>query len=199
MELNPTLAASHAHFAWYVVLFDRWDEGYASMRRAQEVDPLTPLWPAWQGSLYWWVGRSAEAIPECQKSLQLNPNFPVALSILGRAYSDTGRHEEAIAAQEKAVALNHSYLWSLGYAYARAGRRADALKTAAEIKNSEGARYELAMIYAALGDNEEAIRSLQTAYEQGKLSPWARNLHVFAPLRNDPRFQDLLRRMNLPT
>ena len=199
MELNPALPASHAHYAWYVVLFDRWDEGFASMRRAQEADPLAPLWPAWQGSLYWWVGRSGEAIQECQKSLELNPNFPVALSILGRAYSDTGRHAEAISAQEKAVALNSSYLWSLGYAYARAGRRADALRTAAEIKSTQGDRYELAIIYAALEDKEQAIRSLQTAYERGKISPWVRNLHVFAPLRYDARFQELLRRMNLPS
>jgi len=198
LELNPALPASHAHYAWYVVLFDRWDEGYASMKRAQEIDPLAPLWPAWQGSLYWWVGRSAEAIPECEKSLELNPNFPVALSIIGRAYSDTGQHAKAIAAQEKAVALNSSYLWSLGYAFARAGRRDDALSTAAKIKSTQGDRYELAIIYAALGDKEEAIRSLQTAYDQGKLSPWIRNLHVFEKLRTDARFQDLVRKMNLP-
>ena len=199
MELNPALAESHAHYAWYVVLFDRWDEGFASMRRAQEVDPLAPLWPAWQGSLYWWVGRSAEAVGECKKSLGLNPEFPVALSILGRAYSDTGRHQEAIAAQEKAVALNSSYLWSLGYAYARAGRRADALKAIEDIKRTQGDRYEIAIIHAGLGDREEALRSLETSYERGKLSPWIRNLHVFTSLRADPRFQDLLRRMNLPS
>ena len=198
MELNPTLAAADAHYAWYVVLFDRWDEGFAYMKRAQEVDPLAPLWPAWQGSLYWWVGRSSEAIPECQKSLELNPNFPVALSVLGRAYSDTGRHDEAIATQRKAAAINSAYLWSLGYAYARAGKRTDALRTVEEIKRTQGDRYELAVIHAALGDNEEALRSLETSYEQGKLSPWVRNLHVFAHLRNDPRFQELLRKMNLP-
>ena len=199
MELNPTLAAADAHYAWYVVLFDRWDEGFAYMKRAQEVDPLAPLWPAWQGSLYWWVGRSGEAIPECKKALELNPNFPVALSVLGRAYSDTGKHEEAIAAQQKAAALNSSYLWSLGYAYARAGQRSDALRTAQEIKRTQGDRYELAVIYAALGNNEEAIRSLETSYEQRKLSPWVRNLHAFANLRNDPRFQELVRKMNLPS
>lgn len=199
MELNPTLAAADAHYAWYVVLFDRWDEGFAYMKRAQEVDPLAPLWPAWQGSLYWWVGRSGEAIPECKKALELNPNFPVALSVLGRAYSDTGKHEEAIAAQQKAAALNSSYLWSLGYAYARAGKRTDALRTAQEIKRTQGDRYELAVIYAALGNNEEALGSLETSYAQGKLSPWVRNLHVFANLRNDPRFQELVRKMNLPS
>ena len=197
-ELNPTLAAAHAHYAWYVVLFDRWDEGFASMRQAQEVDPLGQLWPAWQGSLYWWSGRYDEAIRECQKSLALNPNFPVALSVLGRAYSDKGLHKEAIAAQEQAVAGNSEYLWSLGYAYARAGRREDALRVASEFKNKHVDRYEVATIYAALGDKEETLRSLQTASDRNDLSPWARNLQVFASLREDPRFKELFQRMKLP-
>jgi tetratricopeptide (TPR) repeat protein len=197
-ELNPALAPSHAHYAWYVVLFDRWEEGFASMRRAQEVDPLAPLWPAWQGSLYWWVGRYDEAIRECQKSLELNPSFPTALSILGRAYSDKGMHDEAIAAQEKAVALNRSYLWGLGYAYARAGRRADALRIATEYKGTTGDGYQSATIHAALGDTEGALRALQEASERGEISPWIRNLRVFAPLRDDPRFQDLARSMKVP-
>jgi TolB-like protein/tRNA A-37 threonylcarbamoyl transferase component Bud32/Tfp pilus assembly protein PilF len=198
IELNPSLPDSHAHYAWYVVLFDHWEEGFASMRRAQEVDPLAPLWPAWQGSLYWWIGRHDEAIRECQKSLELNPNFPTALSIKGRAYSDKGMHEEAIAAQEKATALNRSYLWGLGYAYARAGRRGDAVRIAMEYKGSPGDGYESATIYAALGDKEGALRELEAASERGEISPWMRNLHVFAPLRDDPRFKDLARRMKLP-
>jgi TolB-like protein/Tfp pilus assembly protein PilF len=199
MELNPALPASHAHYAWYVVLFDRWEEGFASMKRARAVDPLAPLWPAWQGSLYWWIGRPDEAIRECQKSLELNPNFPTALSILGRAYSDKGMHKEAVAAQEKAAKLNRSYLWSLGYAYARAGRRADALKIAMDYAGTPGDGYESASIYAALGDTEGALRALEAASERGEISPWMRNLHVFAPLHNDSRFRDLVRAMKLPT
>jgi serine/threonine protein kinase/tetratricopeptide (TPR) repeat protein len=198
IELNPTLGPAYAHYGWYLVLFDRWEEGFTAMRHAQEVDPLAPLWPAWQGSMNWWSGRNDEAIKECQKSLGLNPKFPVAWSVLGRAYSDTGMHDEAIAAQEKAVAGNSSYLWSLAYAYARAGRRGDALKAAAEFQLSQGDSYELSIVYGALGDKEEAIRSLQKAYDAGKISAWVRNLHALAFLRDDARFQDLLRRMKLP-
>jgi len=77
--------------------------------------------------------------------------------------------------------------------------RTDALRTAEEIKRTQGDRYELAAILAARGNNEEALRSLETSYEQRKLSPWVLNLHVFFYLRNNPRFQELLRKMNLPS
>ena len=77
--------------------------------------------------------------------------------------------------------------------------RTDALRTAEEIKRTQGDRYELALIHAALGNNEEALRSLETSYEQRKLSPWVPNLHVFGHLQNDLRFKELLRKMNLPS
>ncbi len=200
IALNPTLAQAYAHYGWYLILFDRWDEGFDSMKRAQEVDPLTPLWPAWQASLYWWSGRHDEAIREAQKSLALNPRFPVALSVLGRAYSAKAMHKEAIAAQEKAVALNPAYGWSLAHAYALAGRRDDAMRVAAEFRAKQGDTWGLALVYAALGAKEEALKSLEGAFEQhdGNL-PWVRNLPAFAALRNDVRFQALLRRMHLPS
>lgn len=201
LELNPALAQAYAHYGWYLVLFDRFDEALASVRRAQEVDPLSPTWPAMQAFMYCGIRRYDEAIREAQKSLELNPKFPLAFHVLGIAYSGKGMHEEALAAHERAGAFSPGFKWGLGYTYALIGRRADALRIAAELPPTRVNTLNRAYIYAALGDRDGAFRWVQAAYEQrhGEI-PWIRNNPVLAPLlRDDPRFADLVRRMKLPS
>lgn len=200
IELNPTLARAHAHYAWYLVLFDRWDEAFASMRRAQEVDPLTPLWPAWQSWLYWAAGRHDEAIREAEKSLELNPSFPTGLNILGFAYSAKGMYEEALGVQRKAGTGNPALMWSQGLTYALAGRRDDARRILAELERTGGDTLRVAQIHLTLGARDEALRWLEAAYEERNSNvPWIGITPSLRPLRNDPRFADLLRRMKLPS
>ena len=198
LELNPSLASTHAQYAMYLNLFGRQDEALAEMKRAKQVDPLTPTWTAWLGDLHWAVGEYDEAIEELQKSLELDPDFPWAFRMLGFAYARKGMYEEAIAAHQKAVAANPGWKWALAHTYALADRREEARQIAAEIEaenNPRNAR-SLAKIYTALGEKDEAFRWLETAYEY-RLSPWLM-IPPFEPLRDDPRLQDLLRRMNLP-
>jgi TolB-like protein/Flp pilus assembly protein TadD len=198
LELNPALAQAHAHYGWYLVLFDRTDEALASVRRAQEVDPLTPLWPAMQALMYAETDYD-EALREAQKALELNPTFPLALHALGMAYAGKGLYEQALAAHEQAGALVPGFRWGVAYTYALMGRREDALRIATELAPTRVNTMNLARIYAVLGDRDEAFRWLEAAYDQrhGNL-PWIRNYSVLAPLRDDPRFAELVRRMNLP-
>jgi len=194
-ELNPNLAMNHYHYAWYLALFGRLDEAIVEHKRAQELDPLTPLHTTWLGGLYWIVGDYEKAIEEVQKVLELNPDNRSALHVLGNALADAGKYEEAIAAHQKT-----GVLWALGRTYALAGRRDEAQKILAELEKKEatpGVAFGLAKLYTALGEKDEAFRWL--AYEQPAYSvPWVRVSRWSRPLRDDPRFKDLLQRWNLP-
>jgi len=176
------------------------DEALAEHKRAQELDPLTPLHTAWLGGLYWIWGRYNEALEEVQKALELSPDSWNGLLVLGYLYADMGMYEEAIEVSQKAAALYPELRHLLGQAYARAGRRDEALKILAELEKEEVDPYGalgLAELYTALGNKDEAFRWLNYEHPHAWV-PWIRTNPPFKPLRDDPRFKDLLRKMNLP-
>jgi tetratricopeptide (TPR) repeat protein len=202
LELNPNLTLTRAHYSWYLNLFGRTDEALAEMRRVQEVDPLTPLWPAWQGSQYLWAGQYEEAINEVRKSLELDPDFAIGLSALGSAYAEKGMYEEAIKTHQRAAQLSRDGKSALGLTYALAGRQDEARLVLAELEADSTLwdTWFIAQIYAILGQKDEAFRWLEAAYgpPHHPYVPWIRHAPAFKPLHDDPRFGDLLRRMNLP-
>lgn len=140
----------------------------------------------------------------------MDPNFLLVNQDLARVYSAKGMHKEAIAQLQKSndllggnpggIATNEAWL---GYAYGLAGRRQDALKIVDTLKNRSRRMYvsplSIALVYAGLGDKDKAFQWLDKAYNEHsgdmnllKVNP------TWDPLRSDPRFQDLLRRMNFP-
>ncbi len=200
LELNPSLAMIHYHYAWYLVLFGHMDEAIKEHKRARELDPLNPLHTAWLGGLYWYGGRYDEAIEEAQKSLELNPDYDIGFFILGVSYAEKGMFEEAIEAHKKLVAVDPEWRYALGCTYALAGQRDEAWKILAELKEEEASPFGawgLASLYTALGEKDEAFRWLNYEHPHGWLA-WIRVDPQFVPLRDDPRFRELLRKMNLP-
>ena len=200
LELDPELGRAHAHYSWYLQLIGGYDEAVAEMKRACEVEPQMPLWPAWLGWLYWGEGKYEAAINEAQKSLELTPDFPVGLYVQGLAYSKQGIYEEAIVAHEKSGAGDPRWRSGLGLAYALAGHREEALKIAAELGDEDNTwnTWGLAEIYTALGEKDQAFQWLEAAYEQRHpYFPWIGWNPYYESLRNDPRFLDLLQRLNL--
>ena len=201
LALNPNLPVAHAHYAWYLHLIGDQEDAIAEMKRAQELDPLNPLYAAWSGWIYWLAGQYEEAIDEARESLELNPDFPWGLHVLGGVYAEKGMFEEAIAAHQKAAAISPAVKWGLGRTYAMAGQRDEARKIAAELEEQPTPMnaWGLAEIYTALGEKDEALRWLEAAYEQRfSWLPWIRQWSAFEPLWDDPRFKDLVRRLNLP-
>jgi len=143
-----------------------------------------------------------EAIDEAQKSLELNSDFPVGLYVLGAAYAAKGMYKEAIAAHQRVYTVSPRWRFALGITYALTGRRDEALEVAAELE-AEPKTWDtlfLAQIYSVLGEKDEAFRWLEEAYEEPHhpYMPWFVRMIAFEPLRDDPRFKDLLQRMNLP-
>jgi TolB-like protein/Tfp pilus assembly protein PilF/tRNA A-37 threonylcarbamoyl transferase component Bud32 len=209
LELNPNLPDAHVHYSWYLATFGIPDSAIAAMRRGVALDPLSPLYTAWQAGLYWELGRFDDAIREANKAMELQADFPVALFVLGLAHLDKGRHAEAIAFHERAVALypNQSNTWTLARTYAMTGRTADARKIMARLESGGPPGdalhpWFIASAYAALGEDEKAMDWLEKAYEARIL--FLPNLlreraagGTFRSLRTNPRFQALLNRLNL--
>lgn len=202
-ELNPSLAMNHYHYAWYLALFDRWEEAVAEHKRAQQLDPLTPLHVLWLGGLYLYdhLGRYGEALPEAKRALELQPDNPLALLILGMAQAAGGLHEQAIETHQRMVALNPALKWELGLTYAMAGRTQEVRAILDELEAvpaTPWTAYGRAMLHAQLGELDEAFEWLD--YEPPHAwVPWVRTDPWMRPrLENDPRFLELLERMRLP-
>ena len=199
-ELNPSLAMNHYHYAWFHILFGRAEEAIAEHERARELDPLTPLHSVWIPGMYWWLGRHEEALASARATVAEYPDHATALFCLGVAAGELGEHAEAIEALERAVAISDRWNWALGRAYHRAGRTDEALRILGELEAeppSPWGAVALADLHTALGNTDEAFRWL--AYEPAHAwLPWSRNNPNLAPLRDDPRFDELLERLKLP-
>jgi class 3 adenylate cyclase/TolB-like protein/Tfp pilus assembly protein PilF len=200
-ELNPSMDAAHAHYAWLLQLTGRVEEAFDEMKTACRLAPLTPLWSSWLAWLHWDAGDHKEAIAEARRSLELNPDFPWGWHVLGGVQAAQGQFEEAIASHQRVVAVLPEVKWGLAHTYALAGRREDARKIAAEIAMNPGPKdlLMLAAIHGALGDKDTAFRWLEAAYEaRVDWFPWLANPSLVGGLRGDPRFDAMVQRLRLP-
>jgi serine/threonine-protein kinase len=202
IELNPSLAMAHYHLAWFRALFGRMEEAITEHKRARECDPLNPLHTAWLGRLYQRQGRYAEALEEADKAIKMSPNSPLGYDVRGWVYAEQGMHPEAIAAIQKAAELAPAYRLALGPLYALAGRKDEARRLMAELKEQKTTPWNAfwrARTYAALGDKDEAFRWLN--YEHPHIwTPWLLTPEqrlFMKPLHGDPRFRELQCRMHV--
>jgi len=204
LELNPSLAETRRHYSWYLRLLDQRQEGIEEMKRAASLDPVSPQIAADLAWQYLFEGQFDAALAEAEKSLEFNPAFAQGLAIAGWVYAEKGEFQEAIAAQQKA-AETVNWKWPLGRTYALMGCNAEARAIAAEVERNPGPldQWGLAVIYAALGDNDKTLRWLNAAYESRfSWMPWNSSVavpsqDVFAAVRHDRRFQELIRRVAL--
>jgi len=204
IELNPNYADAHHRYALYLWLVrGRFDEAVEKIRQAQELDPLSLTINNNIAWIYYTARRYDEAIEQYQKTLDLNPNFVMARRELGLTYVQKSMFPEAIAELEEAVRLSDDLftLAHLGIGYAIAGRRSEAIEILEELREESDVRqvwFEgIAQIYTCLGENDQAFRWLERAYQEHGIDSVIRTEQLYDPLRDDPRFQDLLRRMNL--
>jgi serine/threonine protein kinase/Tfp pilus assembly protein PilF len=200
LSLNPSLAYAHTHYGWFLQMMGKVDEAILEMNRAQELDPLDPLYPSWLGWMYWWEGEYDKSIAEAKKALELNPDFPIGLFVLGNAYADKGMFEQAIEAGKKASMIDPGRRWALGITYGKAGQKDEALAIAAELERSVSnhGTWKLALIYAALGDKDKTFYWLNEAYQRrAPYIQWFIRDSNFDSLKDDPRYKDLAQRLEL--
>jgi len=205
IELDARYATAHQWFAFGLWATGRFEEAVASAKRAQELEPLSPVISGGVGWALHYARRYDEAIDYLRKTLEMDPNFARVHWYLGMPYEQKGMYKEAIAEFEKALSLSGgspSMMAALGHAYALAGRGPEARKILAQLQELSRARYispfDIATVHAGLGDQERAFEWLEKSYADRswglfrlKVDPW------FDRLRPDPRFANLLRRMNL--
>ncbi|MBW3553397.1 MAG: protein kinase [Gemmatimonadetes bacterium] len=196
-ELNPSLAINHYHHAWYLALFGRATEAVAAHERARDLDPLTPLHTVWLPGLYHFLGQPERALAGARSLVERYPGNATVLYVRGIAAVELGEYDEAIAALEEAVDINPRWEGALGRAYALAGRTEEAQAIAAilEAHPTSWNAFALAELHTALGDFDAAFRWLAYEPAHGWL-PWSRVVPSLVPLRTDPRFGDLMRRLN---
>jgi eukaryotic-like serine/threonine-protein kinase len=197
---------SNAHF-WrgkLLVMQGRFDNGLEEIRRAFDLDPLNPWVSASLGWHLYFARRYDEALAHLQKAIAVDPGFYNYYVFLGLTLEQKGDHAGAIADLEKAVALapNNDDLAQLAHAYGTAGRRREAERTIAKLlerrKNGFVPAANIALAYAGLGDRDEAFRWLEVALEDH--SEFLTYLKVEPgcdPIRSDPRFAGVLRRIHL--
>jgi tetratricopeptide (TPR) repeat protein len=206
IELNPSYATAHTFYANYLMAVGRHQEALAELEKAQELDPLSLITNAGIAWAFYFARQYDQATEQCRKTLEMDPNFVVAHAWLGQTYLQKGVFHEAFKEFQTAIELSEGspfYVAMLGHAYAVAGDIPEAQKLVDQLKTQSVeayvSSYSIAEVYAGLGDRDKAFEWLQKAYEErSRALVFLRVEPSLDPLRPDPRFQDLLRRVGLP-
>jgi TolB-like protein/Tfp pilus assembly protein PilF len=202
LELDPNSAAAYEGLGLWLVCQGRLDEAVASAQRGRELDPLAVSFEDFGWTLFM-ARHYDQAIRELRAALVARPDDFGTLMDLGFVLIANDQPGDAIPVLEKAVALSNRSPGALGIlirAYAHAERRSDALALLAELKRRQNAGYApaaaLVNAYLGLGDNEQAFVWLEEAYkEQSNMVQFVKVHPYFDPIRKDPRFVDLVRRV----
>src|SRR6266404_4421338 len=204
LELDPKIAITHFRYAWvYLSPTGRHDEAIAEMKRAMELEPLSLIQGANFAAVYLYARQYDNSLEQARKTYDLDPSFIGAKNWLVHAYEAKGMYAESLALSEKTSGSDYELLADLVYGYAKTGRRQEAedvIRKWKELEKKEYiSNYWLAIAYAALGEKDAAFSELEKAYqahdwffERLKVDPY------MDPLRDDPRFKDLVRRIGLP-
>ena len=206
LELNPNYPTAHHWRAVHLSRLKRFDEAISEIRRALELDPLSTIINLSYGDILIDARRFDEGIEQYQKTIDLDPNFWFSYLFLGRAYEGKGMYDQAVDAYAKAFnmvpaeslnELKEIYRKSSWKAYLRAVL--DGLTTKFQRVSILQQPYVIAAFHARLGQNDEAIKWLEKAYEEREMRmTWISVAFEFDSMRSDPRFKELVRRLGLP-
>jgi tetratricopeptide (TPR) repeat protein len=206
LELNPSNALAHNGYSELLSFLGRHDEAVTEAKRAIELDPLSLLVHAHLGIIYHRARRSDDALQQMKQTLSMDPNYMLGHLNLGLVLAARTSYAEAAAAFQRASSYSPEYgdaRGLLGYAYAKAGRSADARAIGAEIDRLSAERrvsvYVQAHYQMAVGEPEQALAALERAYDDRS---WLVALLKVDPLLDElrlhPRFQALLQQMRFP-
>ncbi len=207
IELNPGYASAHRRYAWLLTSMGRFPESIEQMQIARRVDPVAAL-PFWGlGMMCYFAGDDERAIPQLEKALELFPQFVDTYQPLGTILCEHGEFERGLAVLEKARELfgdRAGRLAPIAYGHALAGRTDEARGLLREMERRAAEEFvdpiAFAYVHVSLGDHDAAFEWLERAYQMHwPALPGALAVYPpLAPLRSDPRADDLLRRIGFP-
>ena len=206
IELNPNYPTAHQWYQRFLRSINRGDEAYIEIKRAEEIEPLSLILINNVAEMQVERHEFEAAYETCRRMSEMDPNFWAIQQTLVYAYVSQGRYQDALTAAQKSVELSgraNASLAQLGYALGRLGRRAEAEAIAKEL----GAKYEnktadardVADVYVGLGDNDKAFEWLEKGFAYRSFNLAGLTLDpLLDPLKGDPRYSDLKRRVGLP-
>lgn len=206
IDLDPNYATAHHWLGGDVFLTaKRFEEAFAALERAENLDPLSPIIATNRGDAFLYARRFDEAIAQYKRVVAFAPSFGFVHYGLGFAYWEQGKKDEAIAEARKYLELSGASLGKgeLGYFLAKSGKREEALKLLDELLRRPPelviSVYPVAMIYLGLGERDKALELLEKDVESnGPVTNYYAVNFELDELRSEPRFKALLKRMNLP-
>jgi TolB-like protein/Flp pilus assembly protein TadD len=209
IELDPKYAEAHTLYPFCLAPMRRFDEAITEGQMALALDPLSPRIKHNLGNIFHYARRYDEAVRQYLEVLELEPNSRVVHQDLGDTYEQKGLHAEAVAEWQHAMRLagDEELATTIGNALAESGIdgavRAMALNRIERLHETERGEYvpavEYARAYVRLSDIEQAFKWLEQACEERTIFSLFINVDPFYdPLRSDPRFADLMRRVGLP-
>jgi serine/threonine protein kinase/Flp pilus assembly protein TadD len=202
IEIDPNCAPAHMFLALLLAMEGRADQEFAELTTAKRLSPLDPFVSSFTCELYLSYNRFDDALAEAQRMAEVDPTFSYFDDSLAAAYRERGDLTKAIELYEKTESVTHVRRPGLAIAYARAGRLDDARGVLAELIERSKTHYVaadgIASIYVALGENDEAFRWLNRAIDEHSAPLEGIGQRItFRALRSDPRFAEVLRRINL--
>jgi tetratricopeptide (TPR) repeat protein len=204
IELSPSLAMAHQYLGVSLARQGRFDEGLEEFLKARELDPLSSIIARNVAVPYYFKGDYVRAFELLRQANELGPGLSTHWEI--GIYIQNRLFDEALAELEKAKRERKSdpiLIYSTGMVYAAEGKRAEALQTTKELEEMSGANLDeahwIAKIYAALNEKELAFSWLERGLATGAIGAFYKDEPVWDPIRSDPRFADLLRRMGIPS
>jgi TolB-like protein/Tfp pilus assembly protein PilF len=206
LALNPIYSGAHTFYAFYLSSLGRSEEALAVAKRALDLDPASPAVSHSLAVQLYLARRFDQAIEQAHNTLEMDANFAISYQLLGEAHVSKGLYREGLLALEKFSALSRTSAISralVGYTHARLGERSAALRIIEELtsasKHSFIPAFLYALVYAGLEDKDQAFGWLEKAYEErfNRLA-YLKQDALWDPLRSDPRFIDMLRRLGIP-
>lgn len=207
LQLNPNSVDALGKYSIYLSAMARHQEAIATIRKAAKLDPLDPMTQGLVSMLYAYARDYDTALTEITKAIELHPDFVWGYYFRGAVYGFKRMLPEAIASFQKTFELNPAWevvcLGEMAWVYAQAGKRKEVKRIFNELhtrlKNEVVTSEQIAIVYMSLGDFDKAFEYLNKAVEESsngsilllKVAPW------LDPLRSDPRFKELLKKVKL--